>query len=343
MNWVAGNNLFITARGAHASSGFSLTPKGGLNTDWYIDDDGVNHNTIYLYASDRPQDTILADGNFFKGRHEVKFGFSWRKAVVESAATYPGSKALHIHVGYPDIFVLAYRDWASNTEGRYWSGYIGDTISYDRLTANLGVRIDHANSSVKRCDGSGQLTGSRPTSRYDGARRRQAVRLHRGVAARRDHLRARREPQDAGARELFGRSRRSSAQPRPRFVSAIQYSYAYFYAVDTNGNNVAERSELVSDMVGYVGFDPADPTAATSVNQVDPDIKSPRTHELMFGLDRELMPNFSLSGTFTWRKYNDLLWPSGQLIGVTASDYTQTGTLTGNADRSETSACRSTR
>ena len=87
-------------------------------------------------------------------------------------------------------------------------------------------------------------------------------------------------------------------------MSAIQYSYIYYYAVDHNGNNVAERNETLwtSATLGYVGFDPADPTAATSVNRVDPDIKSPRAHELMFGLDRELMPNFSLSGTFTWRR-----------------------------------------
>jgi hypothetical protein len=118
-------------------------------------------------------------------------------------------------------------------------------------------------------------------------------------------------------------------------VSAIQYSYIYYYAIDQNGNQIAERDEILFELgnAGYVGFDPADPTSTTSVNRVDPDIKSPRTHEIMLGLDRELMPNFSLSGTFTWRRYNDVFWPGdGVLIGVTSADYTQTGTLTGNAD-----------
>jgi hypothetical protein len=116
------------------------------------------------------------------------------------------------------------------------------------------------------------------------------------------------------------------------FVSAIQYSYIYYYAVDRNGNQTAERSEILFNLgnAGYVGFDPANPTAVSSVNQVDPDIGSPRAHELMFGMDRELMPNFSLSGTFTWRRYNDVFWRP--LIGVTSADYHQTGTLTGNAE-----------
>ena len=248
--------------GPTCRAGSPSRPKVGLNTDWYIDDGGVNHNTIYQYASNRPQDTILADGNFFKGKHEVKFGFSWRKAVVESAVTYPGSKALHIHVGYPDIFVVAYRDWAQNTEGRYWSGYIGDTISLDRLTANLGVRIDHATSSVTTATvaGSMLLPEILPGTSAPGSG--QTLRLYGPVAAPRHHLRARREPQDPGTRELLVvcvAARRGQAG----FVSAIQYSYIYYYAVDRNGNNVAERNEILFNLgnAGYVGFDPANPTA----------------------------------------------------------------------------------
>ena len=52
----------------------------------------------------------------------------------------------------------------------------------------------------------------------------------------------------------------------------------------------------------------------------------------MFGVDHELMPNFGLSATYTYRYYNHFDWRSGSLIGVNASNYTQTGTLTGNVD-----------
>ncbi len=333
VNWVAGNNLFLTARGAHVSGGFSLTPKGGLNTDWYIDDSGVNHNTIYQYASNRPQDTILADGNFFKGKHEVKFGFSWRKAVVESAVTYPGSKALHIHVGYPDIFVVAYRDWAQNTEGRYVSGYVGDTISLDRMTANLGVRIDHATSSVSTATVAGsnllpEILPGTSAPAVDKPYDFTVLSPRLGITYALD------ENRKTLARASYSSFASQLGANQAGFVSAIQYSYIYYYAVDRNGNNVAERNEILFNLgnAGYVGFDPANPTAVSSVNRVDPDIHSPRTHELMFGLDRELMPNFALSGTFTWRRMNDVLYPGGQLIGVTAADYSQTGTLTGNVD-----------
>jgi hypothetical protein len=331
VNWVAGNNLFITARGAHIPSEFSLTPKGGLNAEWYIDDGGVNHGTYYFYSTNRPQDTIMADANFFKGKHEVKFGFSWRKAVVESVTTYPGSKAIHYHIGYPDIYVAAYRDWASNSEGRYWSGYVGDTISLNRLTANLGVRIDHATSSLSPASvgGSPLLPDILPGTSAPGVDKAYdftTVSPRLGVTYALD------ESRKTLARASYSSFASQLAANQASFVSAIQYSYIYYYAVDRNGNNVAERNEILFNLgnAGYVGFDPANPTAASSVNQVDPDIHSPRTHELMFGIDRELMPNFGLSGTFTWRRYNDVLWRP--LIGVTSADYRQTGTLTGNAE-----------
>ena len=44
-------------------------------------------------------------------------------------------------------------------------------------------------------------------------------------------------------------------------------------------------------------------------------------------MDKELLPNFSVSGTFTYRRMVDLIWDP--LTGVKPSDYTQTGTLTG--------------
>jgi len=47
------------------------------------------------------------------------------------------------------------------------------------------------------------------------------------------------------------------------------------------------------------------------------------------GIDRELMPNFGVSASYTWRRYNNLLWPLTQLpvVGVTSADYDVDGTI----------------
>jgi hypothetical protein len=329
-NWVAGNNLFLTARGAYSDMGFQLDPIGGLNNDWYIDDAGVWRGTTVFYSSDRPQHTILADGNLFRGRHEVKFGFSWRKAVVESQSIYPGSKAISIHIGYPDIFVIANRDFASNTEGRYTSAYVGDTISLDRMTINLGVRVDHATSSVTPATvaGSVLLPDILPGTSAPGVKNPYDFTT---VTPRFGVTYALNESRKTLARASYSMFASQLGAAQAAFVSAIQYSYIYYYAVDRNGNQTAERGEILFNLgnAGYVGFDPANPTAASSINVVR-DPHSPRTHEVLFGVDHELMANFGVSGTFTWRRYNDLLW--GPRIGVRQDDYRQTGTLTGNAD-----------
>jgi hypothetical protein len=47
-------------------------------------------------------------------------------------------------------------------------------------------------------------------------------------------------------------------------------------------------------------------------------------------MDHELLPNFGISGTFTYRYMNNFNWYPK--IGVTRADYTQTGALTGNVD-----------
>ena len=148
VNFVIGNNMFLSAKGAHIKSGFSLTAQGGADKNWYIDDSGVSQGTADIYASDRPQDTIALDGNTFRGRHELKFGFGWRKATVDSTDAYPGNGVISYHVGYPDIFAVVKRDWASLTEGIYTSAYFGDTWTRDRLTLNLGARWDRQAASL---------------------------------------------------------------------------------------------------------------------------------------------------------------------------------------------------
>ena len=67
-----------------------LAPVGGLGTDYYIDDGGVAHNSFYQYQSDRPQDYVGGDANYFAGKHEVKFGGAWRSTPVDDAADLAG-------------------------------------------------------------------------------------------------------------------------------------------------------------------------------------------------------------------------------------------------------------
>src|SRR5690606_8802573 len=52
------------------------------------------------------------------------------------------------------------------------------------------------------------------------------------------------------------------------------------------------------------------------------DYNVPLTHEVQIGLDHELLPNFGVSGTFTWRHFNNFNWRNNGLDG---RDYAQMG------------------
>lgn len=329
-NFVIGKSLFLSAKGAHIKSGFSLTAQGGADKQWYEDDAGVARGTRDTYASDRPQESVALDGNTFRGKHELKFGFGWRKATVDSSDAYPGNGVISYHIGYPDILALVKRDWASNTVGRYMSAYLGDTWSRDRLTLNLGARWDRQTASLN----AGSVPASQVLPTLLPAVNATAVKnavVYNAVTPRLGLTYALTEDRKTVARASYAMFSSQLGAATASTISTIQYTGIYYYAVDLNGDKSAQANEILFGLgnQGYYGFDPLNPSRLTTVNQIGK-YKTPLTHEVLVGLDRELMPNFGISSTVTWRNITNQNWNS--LIGVNSSNYTQTGTLTGNAD-----------
>jgi Carboxypeptidase regulatory-like domain/TonB-dependent Receptor Plug Domain len=341
VNFVLGSNVFLTARGAHITSGFSLTPEGGLTTPMYQDVNGVNHGSYVYYSTTRPQDTALVDGNYFKGKHEVKFGFSWRRATVTSTSVWPGNNTLTYDVnpatndGY-DLLGIVFRPYNPKVEAKYYSAYAGDTISLSRLTLNLAVRYDRNSGEALATSepAAANLSNYLPAITAPAAPGPEwsLVSPRVGVTYALD------ESHKTLARASYSMfmSQMGATGGEAGVLSAAPYSYAYVYANDTNGNHVLDPSEAAAGLfLGGAGFNVNNPTQIQTYNQIASNLVAPRTHEVVLGLDRELMPDFGVSGTFTYRRYNDVLWqPSsalGPLIGVTSADYYVDGTLTGTA------------
>src|SRR5579862_3662163 len=152
-NWTLGQNFFVSGRYAYISGGFALAPQGGLNTAVYLDDSGTWHGSYEAFATNRPQYFTGADANYFAGKHEVKFGFSWRKTPVDSLSNWPHDPTTQlpgytIWNTYPSMYYQVTRDTPLSSSGQYASMYVTDTISLDRLTIQAGVRFDHQTSSL---------------------------------------------------------------------------------------------------------------------------------------------------------------------------------------------------
>jgi hypothetical protein len=330
-NFVVGNNLFASARYAYIDGGFSLTPQGGIGTNFYKDDNLVWHGSYYMYETKRPQYFAGGDGSYFAGKHEVKFGFSWRKTPVDSLSQVPGNHIMTIHDGYPNMIAQAQQDYAQNTEGRYLQGFVTDTISLNRLTLIAGVRFDHATSSFNATSVAAvpnfPLLPAVTAPAVKDAYKFNTVSPRVGITYALDDTRK------TIARASYAMFASQLPANAGGFLSPIQpYTYVYYNAVDRNGNRLADFNEI--------NFNSGPPAVDCCSNEVDiahpgvkvnnnrvGDLKAPRTQELMFGVDRELMPNFGVSATFTYRYKNDILWNPRN--GVTPASYVQTGTFTG--------------
>ena len=329
-NFVIGKNLFLAARAAHVSGGFQLAARGGTQTPMYVDDGGVIRGSTDTYRTDRPQNSVSMDANSFRGRHELKFGFGWRKASVDSTDAFPADGVVSIHNGYPEMIAKITRPGHAVTDATYTSAYVGDTVSMDRLTVNLGVRWDRQAASLGTATvpGSPVLPSLLPPLTATPA---DDVVVWNAIAPRLGVSYAIDERRKTVARASYSMFASQLNATQASTISAVQYSAIYYIALDANGNRNADPGEIRFDLghLGYYGFDPLNPTRLTTINQIG-DYKTPKTHEVMFGVDHELMPNFGVSGTFTFRHFNQFNWTP--LIGVTSADYTQTGTLTGNAE-----------
>jgi hypothetical protein len=326
INYVASSSLFLTARGAHVNGPFTLTPKGGLdNGQIFIDSDGVFHNSNVFTTNDRPQVVFNGDGSWFRGKQEVRFGASVRHYVDENTTRFAGDfEDIEID---PDGTTIAIplRPFHQVNRALYSSLYAGDTVSFDRLTLNAAIRFDRTTDSVDAITVAAHpvvpdvLPGvSAPAVKNAVVWNAWSPRVGATYALGTDRKTILRASYSSFASQL--------AAPTAGNVSAASYAYAYYLAVDENHNFNIEPNELQQFLFAK-NINPTDPSKP--VNQIASDFTAPRTHEIVAGVEHELMPNFGVSAAYTYRRYVNQLWNQAPPIGVTSADYFVDGTLTG--------------
>ncbi len=319
-NFVVGQNLFLAGRFAYVTGGFQLVPVGGLNANVYFDDDGVYHNSYVDYTTNRPQYYAAGDGSYFKNRHEVKFGFSYRRTPVDSLSVWPGSRIVTFWSGYPTIGGQVTRDNAYNTLGQYVSMFATDTMSLNRATLTVGLRFDHQTSSllpttVAAVPGFENVLPGGTSPEVDSAFHYNNITPRVGVSYAID------EAKKTVVRASYAMFASQLPANEAAFVSPFQYAYVYYNGVDRNGDKVAEKNEL--DLTTASPNAGASGTYRASVNQT-----APTSHEFVVGLEHELRSNFGVNAAFTYRHYGNFTWlvPTG----VTRASYVQGGTITVN-------------
>ena len=329
-NMVVGNDLFFTGRYAYVDGGFFLTPQGGMDKQWMFDDSGIARNTYYDYTTVRPQYNTNLEANWFRGKHEVKAGFGYRTADVDSFATVPGNGIITYHDGYPNM-IAEVTAWNhdSSTAGKYVSGFLSDTISLDRMTINLGVRWDRQSSSVKAYTQKGN--SALPTLLPDLAgKASKDVILWNSFTPRVGVSYAVTDDRKTIARASYASFASQMSAGQGGFFSAVGSDRGvYIYGVtDLNGNGTVDAAELAGRTAdNWYGFNINNPGNPTTNHRVG-DYKVPTTHEVIFGVDRELAQNFGVSASYTFRKFGNFNWRPVQ--GLREDDYVQLGTFAGS-------------
>jgi hypothetical protein len=325
VNYVVGNNLFLTGRFAYATNSFTLDPRGGMKANVYVDDAKVTHGSNWYYTTARPNTVAMVEGSYFRGKHEVKFGYSWRNVTVDSYSLLSGNQVYSVWDGYPEGYAGVYSDWALKANAHYSSLWIGDTISLNRATITAGLRYDRQSDGLLAHSEKGipsisylppLSTGDQPNViAWNAASPRVSVTYG---------LDKNRKTQLRGSYAMFASQLGNGASSA---VDPVTYRYIYFYATDKNGNKVFDLGEFDQsiDNVGWwTGFNLNDPKD-TVFNKIGA-YGVPRTNEMIIGIDHELFKNFGLGASYTYRYMNHFNWRP--MIGVRSPMYSQAGTYT---------------
>jgi hypothetical protein len=336
---VVSSNTFLSAKYAYYNTGFMLTPEGGMSLS-----SGRDLTTARSYGSTvqsqniRPQMSVNLDLNSFfnkLGTHDIKYGFGWRRVSATTTTIWPGNGILALAQSPTATFAQVFREGGGTNRTLYTNVYVGDTISRGRSTIDLGLRYDHQGGEALASVTNGNaafpsLVPGINFAGYEAPFTWQNLSPRAGFTYAIDE--ARKTVAHASYSQYAGQLDSSSVgYMNPTSAAGV----AVYRWNDTNGDHLASADEVLTNqfVAAANGFNPANPTAVTSANQINPDLKAPVTRTIVAGLDHELRANLAVGVNYTYTRTSDLLGNSTfsvtPRVGVTLADYTPGPTLTG--------------
>jgi hypothetical protein len=329
-------NFFLNGKYAYYGWGYGFDPRGGADQNGGVDFDlDQAFGSYFTFTARKPWHVVNVDGNYFKsamgGQHEFKFGFSYRKNPSRTTTTYSGNQIYAVKQPGEGIAQVTRQRNVRFTE-TIWSGYIGDSFTKGRVTANVGVRYDrqHAFNEPSTATANPAFPNLLPDLAYDGSGptitwKDFSPRASVDIALDEAHKTILRASYARYAGQLFPNDV-TTANPVGGYYTFIAYRWN-----DRNGDHLAQREEVLTNdgILYYNNVDPTRPTSATSTNRIDPNYHASKDNEIVIGLDRELGGNMAVGAAYTWRKVNDISswFPR---IGLTSADYTVSDTHGGN-------------
>jgi len=346
---VFGSNLFVTGTWSKVDGGFQLMSQGQANagcfgTDCplsvepFRDSEGVYQNSYYLYSSARPSEELKLDGSYFLNTgaaisHELKFGVRSRHFETESPYTWPGRNLRHFdgaRIGWADgeDYLYAYRGKFPLTEMNYQSLWVQDTLSMGNWTINAGLRWDVSDGKnvADTIAANPAFPELLPAITFEG-NDANGVEFNT-IVPRVGVTYALGAENRTLIRGSFAQFPEALNADHIQIVNPLDIAVAGIFFEDKNGNSMWDGPEEAWDLMWASGFDPADPTAIDSPNEVDSGLKPAMTNEMILSAEHAFLPEFVSALQFTWRNCTDIQdyrrlirTPSGEIRPDRFADY----------------------
>lgn len=330
---VFSSNLFVTSKYASYSTGWSEYAIGGPDTQagqsLVL---GQSFGSTRSWFTTRPQQTGSVDANYF-GRlfgveHNLQTGWSYRRFSQYLEQRWPGDQVVGLQNSASDSRARLYREAQGTNRTEYMNFYVGDTISKNRVTLEIGARFDHQYGAALPSTAAANtafpaLLPGMDFPGYDSPSTWNNWSPRVGASYKLDERTVLRSSVSRYAGRLtpgiVGYSNPSTSN------GFIDYRWN-----DINGDHFAQPSEVLLDQGAIAfgnGFNPANPTAAISPNRIDPNLKASTVTNVVAGVERELLRNLGLSVTYTFTRTTNLNYTPW--VGVTPADYIAGAPVTG--------------
>jgi hypothetical protein len=316
---IFSSSFYLTGMYSIVNGGFQLVPQGGLEVNTRWDDTFTWQNTFLLYQTERPQETFKLDGSSFANTgsvaHELKYGAGYRDADVLSLSRWPGfGVQLDFYKPYYNYNVIELtRDAFPASNLKYTSAYIQDTLTLGNLTANFGLRYDLQEPKLlaREVRANPAFPDILPAVSFPGG---DAGFEWESITPRLGLTYAVGQERKTLLRASYSQFADQLGTGIGTWLSPLYPgSYVYLYYDDRNGNGAVEPSEVLTNVPCGGCSVPWNQTynpltrGLVQSNGVDPGLDPPLTHELLFGVEHALRPEFVVGLNLTYRLLTDLL------------------------------------
>jgi hypothetical protein len=334
-------SVHLLTRVSYVDAGFRLDPQGGIGENAYEDFHGIFQGSYQTFVTKRPRLDAGVEATAARRLlgidHQLLAGAGYSRSNVSTTVTWPGNQVLGFErdaVFFRTFgltgFALPTRGQSARTTQDHVSAYVQDTLRRGRWSLTAGLRFDdqRGRNLASAVEANPVFPDLLPAVRYPGSVTRIQWRDLLPRAGLAWDVKSDGSLRLTATYSAYGAALSAGDLAFDDPIGLTPASLTYYW-IDRNRDHVVQPGELdaLRGQVGSSGIVPTDPASVRSPNLVDPDLRSPRTHEVAGSADK-IFGSSRASVRVGWRRNVDALWRP--LRGLSRADYAVRGAVTGD-------------